>query len=158
MRISLAEHRQQLAQQLEQRVQDHNGIKQDVARNTQDHPLMLRIAEWKQKSVDMINRVANQCRTDVETYIQQVKSSTDKELEKLAQDIKRRNADDDYTEKDLKRWAEELKAIRNELERPTMASIENDETKSPLQLITVKFKVKKNSKSTTSINARHPIP
>ena len=138
----LVEHRKQLAQQMDQIGQEHDILKQDLTRNTHDHPLMSHVNQWEQRSIEMIRIVANQARTDIQRWIQQAKVNLNKSVDSLTKEFKMRREEDSYTEKDLERWLKQLREVRHQLDQPSSIVIENDPEKSPLQMIKVKQKRK----------------
>ena len=132
------EHRHHLAKQMDQIVQDRNILKEDLTGNSRDHPLISHVNEWEQKSLKMICEVAKQARTDIQRWVQQARSNLNRSLDGLTEELKVRREEDNYTEKDLDRWIEQLQKLRQQLDQPSSIALQNDPEKPPLQMIKIK--------------------
>ena len=134
------EHRQLLTQQMEHVVQDRNTLKEDLDGNCKAHPLISDVDRWEQQSIKTIRNVANQARVEIETWLQKTKDTLNKSVSDMAEELKRRREEEDYTEKDLERWKEQLKKLRNDFEKPSNIGLVNDEKNTPLCMIKIKQK------------------
>ena len=148
----LNEHRQQLAHQMEEVVQDHDMLKQDLTRDSPNHPLIVHVNQWEQRSIEMIRAVAQQARADIDQWVQQAKININKSVDSLARELQLQREEDAYTEKDLERLKQQLQELRNQLDKPSTITVENDGAKEPLQMIKVRQKRKFTSDADDAIN------
>ena len=146
-------HRQQLAEQMDQIIEDRDIIEGDLAETSKDHPLISHVDQWERKSVDMIHDVAEQARADIQQWAQQTKIKLNSSVERLTQELRARQEEDTYMEKDLERWIKQLQDFRQQLDKPSSISIVKDQKKPPLQLI----KVKQNRELTSDITVSRPV-
>lgn len=142
------EHRQTLSHRMDKIVQDRDVLKQDLYRDEGAHPLLSRVDQWENQSIQTIQSAADQARNDIRQWIQETKVSLGKSMENLTQELQASRGEDEFTEIDLKRLEERLAELRRMLQNPSAVNIEDNRQKPPLHLI--KF-TRKSTGTTSSI-------
>ena len=131
------EHRQELAIRIDNIGQEHDLFRRDVIQPTIDHPLLTRINQWEQQSIDRIKGAAEEVRTNLQQYLVNTKDQIKTSLDQLTNDLQSSRNTDDYTEIELDKWIKQLQEFREALEKPTDLEIVGDEeqTESIIRLI-----------------------
>ena len=114
----VAEHRQELGKQMEALTTDHNQLQHIITeQETQpnSHPLMKRIDEWKQQSIEKINDAAEKIRQDLLTILQARRSEVSNNLVHLTEELIHAREEDDYVETNLKEWVDKLEKLKADL-------------------------------------------
>ena len=142
----VVEHRQTLHHQLDEVIITHDLLQQTLSENQhQNHPLINSVDEWEQKSIEKIQRIANDVRQQFVTVIHAHKgqriidsNSIDfeisflpdkisEELNSLSKRIKKAREDDDFFETDLQTWTLTLEELKQELIHvPSINNIKED--------------------------------
>ena len=131
------EHRQELAIRIDNIGQEHDLFRRDVIQPTIDHPLLTRVNQWEQQSIDRIKGAAEEVRTNLQQYLINTKGQIKTSLDQLTNDLQSSRNTDDYTEIELDKWIKQLQEFREALEKPTDLEIVGDEeqTESIIRLI-----------------------
>lgn len=125
------EHRQDLTIQLEHIGQERDIFQRDLSVENENHPLMNKINEWEQRSIEVIRTMADKARQDLLESIIQRKTQLKVSLNEIMKDIETSKTTDDYTEIEVNKWNEQLKQLREYFEQPaTIDIIEHDQTQS----------------------------
>ncbi|CAF0983341.1 unnamed protein product [Rotaria magnacalcarata] len=138
------EHRHELSQQMNNISQEHVLIRRDLSKETPKHPFFNRIDTWERESINKIQAAAETARADLRHLLDRTKNDLNLSVEKLTTELNSCQQSDDFTENDLKRWTEQLKELRKNLEIPSAISIVNeDDIESSIRLIRVYDKQQK---------------
>ncbi|CAF0834339.1 unnamed protein product [Didymodactylos carnosus] len=126
-------HRQDLSKELDNITYEHDMFKQQLEGPKADgpHRLLKQIDEWKKDSVNKINQLADQCRTDVVKLLDKNKEQLVHRFRKITNSVRKGRDDEDYDERDLIRWMSQLKELKDELIRPSNVRVEEDRQTSP---------------------------
>lgn len=151
------EHRQELTTQIDNLGQEHDLLQRDLIEDHRKHPLLSYINNWEQKAIETIQNAAKKARSDLEKYVGENKKDLKVSLEQVSSAIKLCRESEDFTELELNKWFEQIKEIRNVLEKlPTSCIINENNTQNVLCLIEVeqtdrlKKPLKRSSDSVTS--------
>src|ERR1700722_19496447 len=105
------EHRQELAQQLDKVILDHDQLKQAIVDQTSDphsQPLMKQINEWEPQSIVKIREAAADARAQLLEVIGSHTTTVSEALGHLTQELIKARASDNFIETELKEWTEKL--------------------------------------------------
>lgn len=114
----VAEHRQELGKQMEALTVDHDQLQQTIAEQEgqpSSHPLMKKIDEWEQQSIDKIQQAAKNIRKDLLTVLRGQRIEVSNKLIHLKQALTHARGEDDYVETDLKEWLDKLEKLKVDL-------------------------------------------
>ncbi|CAF0775019.1 unnamed protein product [Didymodactylos carnosus] len=127
------DHRQDLSKELDNVVYEHDILKQELEMPNENnsHYLLKQIDEWKKDSIDKINQLAHECRTDVLKLLEKNKDQLTDSFRKISNRVRKGRDDEDYDERDLSKWMTELKELKDELIKPSNFRIEEDKQRSP---------------------------
>ncbi|CAF1478475.1 unnamed protein product [Didymodactylos carnosus] len=126
------DHRQDLSKELENVVYEHDMLKQQLEMpNANDsHRLLKQVDKWKNGSIDKIHRLAGQCRTDLVKLLNKNKDRLTDRVLKITNRVRKGRDDEDYDERDLSKWMNELKELKDELIEPSNVRVEEDKQQS----------------------------
>ncbi|CAF0939176.1 unnamed protein product [Rotaria sp. Silwood1] len=132
------EHRHELSQQMNNITQEHGLLRRDLSKESPKHPLLNRIDTWERESISKIQAAAETARVDLRQLLDRTQNDLKTSVEKLTNELNSCQQSDDFTENDLKRWSEQLKELRKNLDTPSAIFIVNDDDmKSSIRLIRV---------------------
>ena len=118
------EHRQELIIQLDNVMQEHDVIQQEFEQSTtKKSPLMIEIDQWENDAIAKIRAAAETARMDLQELFHQSKKQLVETCLNIKRDLLSSREADDYSEKDLLRWKEQLKQLRTEITTPTSAKL-----------------------------------
>ena len=121
------EHRQELANQLDNIMQEHDLIQQEFESFTHDHPLFRKIDTWEKESITKIQTVAEAARCDLREMIEKSKAQLIETCHDIAMNLRSSREADDYSENELKQWMEQLKQLQIQITSPlSVKLIENE--------------------------------
>jgi hypothetical protein len=121
------EHRQQLANQLDFIMQEHDLVQQEFGQLTNDHPLFKKIDTWERESIAKIQTVAEASRVDLQKMIDESKERLVETCRDIAINLRSSREADDYSETELNQWTERLKQLQLEITSPlSVKVIENE--------------------------------
>jgi hypothetical protein len=130
------EHRQQLTNQLDGIMQEHDLLQQELDRSSDEHILLQKINQWEKESITKIQIAAEVARTDLRQILDRSKEQISKACHDIAVNLRSSREDDDFSENDLTRWVEQLKELKLEFHSPSSIDlIENEQ--SPIPLISI---------------------
>ena len=155
------EHRQELAIQMDNMGQEHDLFQQDLIQETITHPLLSRINQWEQRSIEKIKAAAEEARTNLQKYLTSTKDQMKTSLDQMSNDLQSSRDSDDYTEIELERWMKQLRELRMMAEKPADIEIldddEDDQTQGIIRLIQLKENSKKCNYFRLKANLEHAI-
>ena len=135
------EHRQELSIQIDHIGQEHDLLQRDLIQENITHPLLSRIDQWEQKSIQKIKQAAEEARTKLQTFLADTKDQMKTSLGQVTNELQSSRESDDYTEIELDKWMEQLKELRLMTEEPTTIEIvddDADQTQSLIRLVLVR--------------------
>ncbi|CAF1182342.1 unnamed protein product [Didymodactylos carnosus] len=127
------DHRQDLLKEFDNVVYEHDMLKQqlETPNENESHPLLKQIDEWKKDSINKVKQLAEQCRADVVNLLDENKDAFINRLSKITNTVRKGRDDDDYDERDLRKWMDDLKELKDELIKPSNFCVEEDKQQSP---------------------------
>jgi len=131
------EHRQQLANQLDGMLREHNLLQREFERSFKVHPLFKKIDLWEKESIAKIQATAETARTNLRQMIDKSKEPLSKTYADIAMNLRSSREADDYSEKELNRWMKQLKQLKIEITSPLPVKLIENEW-SVIKLITIK--------------------
>ncbi|CAF0939854.1 unnamed protein product [Rotaria sordida] len=132
------EHRHELSQQMTNINQEHDLFRRDLSKENSKHSFLNRIDIWERESINKIQAAAETARTDLQQLLDRTKNDLKISIEKLTNELNSCQQSDDFTENDLKRWNEQLKELRKNLDIPsTIFIVNDDDMKSSIHLIRI---------------------
>ncbi|CAF2371840.1 unnamed protein product [Rotaria sp. Silwood2] len=132
------EHRQELANQMENIGQKRDLLRQTLDENITEHPLFCQINTWEQESINKIHIAADTARAELRELLDQTKTELEKSINQLTEELRSSREFDDYTEMDIKKWTQQLRKLRKTLKSSSTVFIsKNDSRKLVIPLITV---------------------
>ncbi|CAF0804198.1 unnamed protein product [Didymodactylos carnosus] len=126
------DHRQDLSKELDNVVYEHDMLKQQLETpyENDSHRLLKQIDTWKKDSIDKINHLAGQCQSEVVKLLDKNKDRLTDRFVKITNRVRKGRDDEDYDERDLSKWMNELKEIEDELIEPSNFRVEEDKQQS----------------------------
>ncbi|CAF4162562.1 unnamed protein product [Rotaria sp. Silwood2] len=114
----VVEHRQEINKQMDELTTNHDQFQQTIAEQEVQpncHPLIQKINEWEQESIDKIHRAADDARKQVITIIGIHRTQVIHDLVCLTKKLSEAHNEDDYVETDLKEWTKKLDKLKADL-------------------------------------------
>jgi hypothetical protein len=139
------EHQNELAKAMDNVTQTHDELHSNLTMENVDseHPLLVRINNWEQRSIDRIRVVANDVRTYLEQSINQIKKEIKTSLGLVTDQLKSSRESVDFTDVELKRWMDKLESLKQRLLYPSEIELcgdnQDDTNTSVIRLIELKF-------------------
>ncbi|CAF4435903.1 unnamed protein product [Didymodactylos carnosus] len=125
------DHRQDLSKELDNVVYEHDMLKQQLETTENDcHHFFKQIDKWKKDSIDKINQLADQCRTDIVKLLDKNKDRLMDRFLKITNRVRKGRDDEDYDERDLSKWMDDLKELKDELIESSNFRVEEDKQQS----------------------------
>jgi hypothetical protein len=148
------EHRQEISNQLDGIMQEHNLIQQELGRTSVDDSLLKNIDKWEKESIMKIQVSAEAARLDIQRMMDKSNERFLKTWHDIAENLRFSREADDYTENDLTRWIQKLKKLKFEIQSPPTMMMIEDKT-SVIHLITIQSGESTNRDSES--NKRHSV-
>jgi hypothetical protein len=114
----VGEHRQELNKQMDEVTTNHDQLQQTIAEQEAQpncHPLMKKIDEWEEQSINKIHQAADNAREQLLTIIDRYKTQVKNDLAYLTTELSKARNEDDYVETDLKEWTKRLDKLKIDL-------------------------------------------
>lgn len=125
------EHREAFSAEMNQIRREHEDLLRICYQENYDtHPLLVRINSWEQQSIAKIRQAANEARTMLKKHLDQIKNQLKLSLAQVTREQQATRDAQNYTEMQVKRWMEQLKELREQLEQPKMIEIQHDQIES----------------------------
>ena len=145
------EHRQELADQLDGIMQEHNLLQQEVGQSSDEHPLLKSINKWEKESITKIQVAAEAARVDLQQILDRSKTQLSKACSDIVVNLHSSREADDFSENDLNRWMKQLEELKSEIASPSSIQLIEDE-RSVIRLITTQEKAALRNNSTLIAN------
>ncbi|CAF1175450.1 unnamed protein product [Rotaria sordida] len=132
------QHRQELANQMENISQKRDLFRQTLDHKIIEHPLFCQINTWEQESINKIRIAAETVRVELRELLNRTKNELEKSISKITEELRSSREFDDYTEIDIKKWTQQLRTLRKMLESSSTISLsENESQKLIIPLISI---------------------
>jgi chromosome segregation ATPase len=128
----LIKHLQELNEQFDKIETNHDEFRQilnEQKTNPEKHSLIRQINQWEEDSITKIKQTAEECRTELMKYTNKYIMELENQLNNLAKQMKDIRQDNQFNEIDLKQFQEKLNKLKDELDKPSKISIEQETTK-----------------------------
>ena len=106
------EHRQELSQQMDEIVQEHDLLRQGMNSQGNGELLLKQIDQWEEKTIEQIQAHARKVRLDLRQLLEQRKNQLQTSVNKLTEELRSCRESDDYTELEMKRWTKQIETLR----------------------------------------------
>ncbi|CAF1026977.1 unnamed protein product [Didymodactylos carnosus] len=139
------EHHQQLAQELDEIIQEHSLLRTQLQLNDEkgqntlmssvlslatseysSNSLLDQIDKWESDSKRAITQAADEARTKVHFIINENKLQLIKDFLQLSNEITERRESEDFVETDLIKWRRKFRRIKDELNMPKYVKLETN--------------------------------
>lgn len=125
------QHRQELSRQFDELLFNHNQCRQDLIEQMGEklnhHPLIKQIDQWEQQSIDKIHQTANEIRQQLKITISKYTKNLSIILTDLTQELNQAHKNYAYLETDLNEWISKLDKLKENLLKPEIIKIEQEE-------------------------------
>jgi hypothetical protein len=125
------DHRNELNKQLEEVAVTHDLFQQTLNQQEEDpqqYPLIKKINQWEQKSIDIIRQTAEKARNELFKGASRDTTQVKQKLQILSNELKEGREENDFSEIDLPQWTKKLEELKEELINPTTMTVQEDST------------------------------
>jgi uncharacterized UBP type Zn finger protein len=126
----VTDHRQELNKQLEEVEVTCNVLRQSITEqinHSQKHLLLQKINEWEEESIRKVQDTAKEARQLLVKYTMGPISEMQVRLNKVTEQLRQGRQENDFYEKDLRRWQEQLTKLEKELPiKPSKITVRQD--------------------------------
>jgi hypothetical protein len=143
------EHRQELTNQLDGIMQEHDLLQQELGQASIDNSLLKQINQWEKESITKIQVAAEAARADLQQILDRSREKISKTCRDIAVNLRSSREVDDFSESDLDRWMEQLKELKLEFDSPSSIKLVEDKD-SRIPLIKIKHSSFTSRKPTNS--------
>ena len=120
------EHRQELAQEMDNIGQQHDILQRDLREENVSKTLSAQIDRWERKSIEKIQVAAAIARDDLKKLTNDSLDLLSQTMNKLTVELKSSRENNEYTEIDLDRWTKQLQELRKEYEKSLSIELSKD--------------------------------
>jgi hypothetical protein len=124
------EHRQELTNQLDEIMQEHDLLQQELRQSSNENSLLKEINNWEKESITKIQVAAEAARADLQQILDGSREIIAKTCRDIAVNLRSSREADDFSESDLNQWMEQLKELKFEITSPSSVNLVGDETSS----------------------------
>ncbi|CAF0743524.1 unnamed protein product [Adineta ricciae] len=123
------EHRQYLTNQLEDIMQNHDLLLEELQHTINEQVLLEKINQWEKTSLTKIQIIAENNRIELRRLIEDSNRQLSKACSDIASDLRCSRHADDFCETDLTRWIQQLDRLKHELTtRSSIQIIDNEQS------------------------------
>ena len=118
---------------------------------------MAGVERWESKSIERIRQVANEVRSQLRETLTRKKRTIVQLFADITRELVENRQTETYTEKDLDKWMDQLKQLKEQMNKPLVMAIRNDEddtSSTQLPLIRLQMLEGMKSKETKSVRKR----
>jgi outer membrane murein-binding lipoprotein Lpp len=126
-RDDLTKHLQKLREDLDKIENEHDQFRQkfnDQKEDPKKHLLIQKVDQWEKDSIKKIKQTAEECRKRLINYTNIFIIEIEKKLNDLAKEIIQIRQENQFNEIDLDQFKEKLNKLKEELDKPSNVSIE----------------------------------
>ena len=120
------DHREELNNELEGVVQEHDSIQQQLADSSMQQSLVEKIDQWERRSISKIRAIAEASRRDLQESISKSKQRVSLSCQKIAENLRAARKTENFSEIDLKEWEDQLKNLKLALNFANAYSVIDD--------------------------------
>ncbi len=114
-------HRQEMANQLEGFIGQHNELRQQINKETEeknfDSPLLIEIEDWQRKTIEKVKKVAEQAKQQIVKLLNSKKTEIKSEFEKFSEELIQLKESEDFLEYDLERLKQTVDQLNQKLRK-----------------------------------------
>ncbi len=140
----MADHRQDLIQQIDDIKQQHDVLKRDIDKQSTDKTLLAQINQWEKESIIKIQSTAEEARVDLKKLTEQSKTQFNILMGKLSSELRKSQQDDTFTENAISQWKMQLEKLRQDLSTLFGIELIKKDDSSSLRFIMIKSRDKTN--------------
>ena len=135
------EHRQELTNQLDGVLQEHDLLQEELNQSGEEYEygLLEKLDQWEKETITKIQVSADAARADLREMVGNSKKRMANACSEIAIDIRSSRQRDSFGEDDLKRWTEQLNKLKSELRLSESIELIEDQ-QSAIPLITIREK------------------
>jgi hypothetical protein len=111
----VVKHRQELTYQLEDIMQNHDLLREDIEQSSNGYFHLRKIDKWEKESIKKIQLAAETARVDLKEIIDKSKRRLTRISHDIVVDLNSSWKTDDFSENDLLRWKKQLNDLRLEI-------------------------------------------
>ena len=145
------EHRQALNYQLDEIIQEHDLIQQELVQMSSENSSFTDINKWEKESIAKIQSIATTVRVELQQVLDRSKMKISKICRDIAENLRSSREADDFSEQDLNQWMDQLKDLKTQLNSPLPVKLVEDQNSS-IPLIRIE-----NVSSPSKETRRNPI-
>jgi hypothetical protein len=131
------EHRQQFANQLDDVIQEHDVIQQELRQSSNKHSLFKNIDKWEKESIVKIQTVAETVREELRQMIEDSKERLSNVCRDLVENLRYTREVGQFCENDLIKVMQQFKQLKMKITSPLSVNLAEDKN-SVIHLITIK--------------------
>ena len=120
-------HREELASQLEDLMQTHALLRQDIDQSSNEYFYLRKIDHWESESIKRIQKTAEITRADLRQVFDRSKRRLTRVAKDLAVNLNSSWKTDDFAEKELLRWTKQLNELRMEIKSAYSVQLTQDQ-------------------------------
>jgi chromosome segregation ATPase len=127
----MTDHRQELSKQLDEIEVTRDVFRQTLTEQTskpQKHALMQQIDQWERDSINKIRETAEEARKLLLKQTTGYFTEMEVKLNKLTNQLRESRQENDFIETDLQQWNQQLKRLKDELNKPSTIIVRHDST------------------------------
>ncbi|CAF2240458.1 unnamed protein product [Rotaria magnacalcarata] len=135
----VSDHRADLTKQLETIQNQHDNLQliYNQHEKYQEHPLFAFIDVWEHDSIVKIQQTAQKARDELRKVHDEANDQMKTMLKHFNEQMNIGRQNDEYTERELDEWKEQLINIRKQLETPCDIELVSDNTVAPIHMIKI---------------------
>ena len=117
------DHREELNNELESVVQEHDSIQQQLAESSEQQTLSEKIDRWEKRSISKIQKIAETARRDLQKLIGNSQQRVSNSCREIAVNLRTARKTENFSEIDLQEWTEQLSKLKLALNVATLYSV-----------------------------------
>jgi outer membrane murein-binding lipoprotein Lpp len=128
----LTKHVQNLGKELDGIENDHDEFRQilnDQKNDSTKRSLIQEIDKWEEDSINNIKQTAEECRQELINYTNKFIIKIENKLDDLAKELKQTREEHEFNEIHLNRFKQNLNKLKQELDKPSSVSIQQESSK-----------------------------
>ena len=122
-----AEHRHELSNQLDEIIQKHDLLQEELLQMSTENTLLMEINTWEKESIARIQANARTVREELQQGFERSRMKILKTCRDIAQNLRTSREADDFSEPDLRQWMEQLRKLKLELNSPSTFKLLHDQ-------------------------------
>ncbi|CAF3031948.1 unnamed protein product [Rotaria socialis] len=132
------EHREKLSKEVANLADELEFVRNSLNQENEAQSLLSMVNKWEQESIAKICLAAETVRTDIQRCIDRNNLEVKIPFERISNELRSCQENDDYTEIDLKRWTQHLEEYRDKIEKLPNIDINNDDDTGKIHLVKIR--------------------